>query len=275
MLGADICKTLTQHWLNIVPMLVLNVGHWRSHNIHTMLPECCHWDNVQATLCERCVNIAAQPLEWCCHNIHTTLPEHCLNIVPQCWWVTLPQHSHNVAWTLPEHWPTLWQCCSNVGILVEIQCWDNIHTILSHPPHNIAETSKSSYIWTLLQHWDRRWGNIVTTLPQHWSITWVQLICTVRRFPYVHLASLETWCIYSKLVDRISCSRHTGEIYQMYDWKMAFTCELSTLSWLICHMHSTNQYRSTALCRYFQFYIFLSTVGPADVKRNNIVIISS
>ena len=101
----------------------------------------------------------------------------------QCWrnivWmsvpplrVTLPQHSHNIAWTLSQCWPT-----SNIGILVEIQCWYKVHTTLSGRPHNIAESFKSIYFWMLPQRWDRRWDSLGTNpvimLPQRWGVSWV------------------------------------------------------------------------------------------------------
>ncbi len=55
-----------------------------------------------------------------------TMPEHCLNVGPQCWALTITQHSCNVAWmlsqhraptlraTLPQSSQTLPECCLNV-----------------------------------------------------------------------------------------------------------------------------------------------------------------
>ena len=55
--------------------------------------------------------------EQCCHHVHKTLSEHCLNVGPQCWVATLPQHSclitlsRNVGSDIAT---TFIQCCLNV-----------------------------------------------------------------------------------------------------------------------------------------------------------------
>ena len=137
-----------------------------------------------------------QNLSVCC--IHT-LPECCLNIQAMLQ-ATLPQCSQNVACMLPQRQSpalgrdintTFTQCClnivsmsvddgqhcSNVGILVGIQHWYSVHTLLSGHLHNVAGMLKSIYKWTMPQRLDRRWDNIstniVTMLPQCWSISWL------------------------------------------------------------------------------------------------------
>ena len=77
-----------------------------------------------------------------CPNIHKMLPEHCLNI--------------------GQNWPMLWQCCANVGNLVKIQHWYNVHTTLSGHQPNVAGMFKSFYIWTLRQR------TLGPTLRQRW-----------------------------------------------------------------------------------------------------------
>ena len=120
-----------------------NVGHQRWHNVAWML--CEHWFPTLGT------------------DVETTFTQCCLSVV----------------WTLADFPPTLWQCCGNFGIWVEIQHWYNVHTILYGHPHNIAGIFKSIYIWMLSQRWD--WHsdnvgtNIVTTLPQCWSISWAEV----------------------------------------------------------------------------------------------------
>ena len=116
----------------------------------------------------------------------------------------LRQHAHNVAWTLSQHWspmlgtkvaPTFTHhclkiasllsmspnigttLCGNIGILVRIQCWYNVHRMLSGCPHNVAgvfEISTNEHCHNVDdRHWDNIGTNVVTTLPQHWSVTWV------------------------------------------------------------------------------------------------------
>ena len=147
-LGTNIDTSFSQHCLNIVSISAPNVGEQR------------------------------------CHNIHTTLPEGCLKVSPQCWGAILPQHWHNIAWVLSQCWSPMlgsdiatiftqhWysivtmlvnvgQHCDNIGILVEILYWYNIHTTMSGRPHNVAGMFTSIYKST----WPQCWGS---TLRQCW-----------------------------------------------------------------------------------------------------------
>ena len=114
-LGTNIETTFTQHCLNIVWMLVPDVGH-----------RC--WD-----------------------NIHTALPEHCVNISPQRWAPMLRQHSHNVAWMLSQHWEqshniawmlsSHWPMSSNI-VTTLWQLWDfGRNTMYIQRSHNVVWTS--------------------------------------------------------------------------------------------------------------------------------------
>ena len=109
------------------------------------------------------------------YNIHTTLPECCLN----------------VGWCRS----TLWQCCGNIGVLVEIQHWYNIHTTLPECCLNVGWRRSTLRFWsqynvgttfiqccldvhtTLLGHLkastNERCHKVETTLLQRWSLSWV------------------------------------------------------------------------------------------------------
>ena len=133
MLGTNIGTTLRQCCLNIVSMSIPIFGHQYCDNVHTTLPECCH-------------NVSPQHWQQLCHNIHTTLPEHCLNVDHNCWGVLC----HIVVPMLAD----VNQHCGNIGILVKIQHWYNIHTMFSGHPHSLVGTFESIYKWTLPQRWE-------------------------------------------------------------------------------------------------------------------------
>ena len=126
----------------------------------------------------------------CCYNIHTGLPELCPN-VGRCQ-------------------PTLWHCCSKVGMLVKIQHWYTVPTTLLEYYSTLANVSQSCDDVAMLGFWskydigttfiqgcldihttflghvkastnerchnigDQRWDNVgtnvVTTSPQRWSV---------------------------------------------------------------------------------------------------------
>ena len=146
---------MRQHSHNVAWTLsVPSGGHQQSHNIHTMFPE---W----------CLDVGPQCWERHCHNIHTMLPECCLDVIPQCWGATLPQYSHNIAWTLSEHWPMLANVVAmlgfgskyNVGTTFS-QCCLNVHTtLLGHLKvstfeccHNVGTNVKTVVAPTLWQY---------------------------------------------------------------------------------------------------------------------------
>ena len=119
--------------LNVVLMSFHNIVHGCRD---TMLPECC-------------LDVSPQCWERHCHNVHATYPEQCLNIDPQCWGATLPQYSHNVAWTLPECWR-----CGNFPIFR----WN---TMFDQRPANAckckASTAQMLCIWNLASLITRWW----------------------------------------------------------------------------------------------------------------------
>ena len=103
--------------------------------------------------------------EWCCHNIHTVLPKYCFNTGPQCWGVTLPQHSNNIGTVLLQLWPMLWQC------------WDfHWNTMLAQYSHTFtwASTHVARTFEFLHMNVVATLGtDVETALPQFWSVCWV------------------------------------------------------------------------------------------------------
>ena len=181
-------------------------------NVDAMLMQCCLnivsssqdqspalGSSIVTTFTKPCLNMTQKLVPnvgWrCCHNVPTTLPECCLNVGPQRWWTTLPQ-LHNVGLLLLQHWPVL---------LVEIQHWYNIHTMLSGRPHNIAGmfTNERCHnigdrIWDNVdtQRWHQRCDSIHTTLEGQMgelSITgWIHyvLICATVK---VNMRASSSW----------------------------------------------------------------------------------
>ncbi len=146
MLGNNIDTMFTQCCLNIVSMLVVNVGHQSCYNVHKILPK--YYLNVGVRHChnipQHCLNVFLMLVnisQWChdivvtlgfwskynisilvpnsgdqhWYSIHTTLPERCLNVGLQCWEATLPQRWHNIAWIFS-------QMLANVGIYLFLSC---------------------------------------------------------------------------------------------------------------------------------------------------------
>ena len=164
-LGSDITTAFTQHCLIVFSVFIPNIGG----NIATMLTE-------------HCLNVVWMSVpnsgEQHNYNFHTPLPERRSNVGPRCWGATSPQYSHNVGRMLLQFWPTLWQSCGNVGILVDIkhwykwsvgtkftQCCLNIHTTYCW------DVTDSTYLQMKVPH--NNGINVMTTLLQCWGISWV------------------------------------------------------------------------------------------------------
>ena len=131
-----------------------DVGTMLGTNVGTTLGT-----NVNTTFRQYCVNFVA------------SLPECCPNVGQQRCGPTLPQHSHNVAWTLSQHhqrWgPTLPQCSHNV-VWTLSQCWSP--TLGDQDCLNVVSTSVTNI-------GNQRCHNIHATLPQFWYSVSQRIAC--------------------------------------------------------------------------------------------------
>ena len=106
--------------------------------------------------------------ERCCHNIHTMLSEHCLKVGHPWWGPTLPQRSHNVAWTssqcrspmLGTKLATMFtQCCLNVVSMwvtnAGDQCHHNCHITLPQSCYNVRQ-----HWYNIATMFTQRFGNV-------------------------------------------------------------------------------------------------------------------
>ena len=123
------CHSVHTMLLNIVSMLVSNVGEWCQYNVPTI--------NVDWTM-----SYCWSPMLR--HHIATTFTLQCLYAEPmltqccnlvkfQCWVHILVQCCYHYQ----QHWGT--------AILVEMQCWYNIHRTLFGHSYNIAGTLEGIY----------------------------------------------------------------------------------------------------------------------------------
>ena len=120
--------TLLQCWVNVVAMLLPNIVTMLICRHFTMFQQCCVWIlsqrcvNVVPKLYQRCAKVVPTLYEcctnivltlvpdveiWSNYNVGTMLCECCDNVIPQCWGLTLREHSGDVVWML-------WQCCSRM-----------------------------------------------------------------------------------------------------------------------------------------------------------------
>ncbi len=129
-----------RHCVNIVSMLVPNIGQWRSHNIAWMLSQ------------------RGSPM------MKTTLPQHCLNVVStsvpvlsQCWSPTFGTDIHT---TFTQH------CLNIVLTSVPNVESDNVHKMLHEGCLNVG------WCWpTLCQHWDIGRNTILVQCSHVWTST--------------------------------------------------------------------------------------------------------
>ena len=126
--------------------------------------------------------------DWCGDNVQAMLCECCVNVTPQCWWPMLRPSSGNIVWTLWQchspmsvtdiktifrqcvrvafqwWWPTLRQCSgNNVWTLWQRRSptlVTDVETIFRQHFVNVMATS-------LPNIGDRHWDNIQATLPKH------------------------------------------------------------------------------------------------------------
>ena len=110
------------------------------------------------------------------------LCERCLNVGHQRWGPTLPQHSHNVAWTLsqcqsPTLGVTLPQCSHIIGWMLS-QCWP----------------MSAKVVTTLWQHWDI--GQNTTLVQCSHNVGWTSTQCCwdVQKYLQMNVATTLDRC---------------------------------------------------------------------------------